>query len=267
DASTSDQYARRTPSSCLVLVSRRSKFSGAFQSTPRSPQPARRRTSPNTSVVRRIGAPRNTLGPLWSPPSPGEAGIAAVRPFRVLPRAAIVAGGMWFHVLAADYDGTLASDGRIAPDTLVALRRVRESGRRVVLVTGRQFEDLLRVCPEIDTFDLVVAENGAVLFDPGTRQVDDLGDPPPPALLAGLEHLGVPLSTGRIIISTVVPHEREVLTAIRSLGLEFQIIFNKESVMVLPSGVSKESGLRAALQRLGRSLHNTVGVGDAENDH
>src|SRR5262249_54509767 len=110
-------------------------------------------------------------------------------------------------------------------------------------------------------------ENGGVLFDPGTRQVDDLADPPPPALLAGLEHLGVPFSTGRIIISTVVPHEREVLTTIRSLGLEFQIIFNKESVMVLPSGVSKESGLRAALQRLGLSLHNTVGVGDAENDH
>jgi len=174
---------------------------------------------------------------------------------------------MWFHVLAADYDGTLASDGRIAPATLAALRRVRESGRRVILVTGRQFEDLLRVCPEIETFDLVVAENGAVLFDPRARQVDDLTAPPPPALLAGLEHLGVPFSTGRIIISTVVPHEREVLTTIRSLGLEFQIIFNKESVMVLPSGVSKESGLRAALQRLGLSLHNTVGVGDAENDH
>jgi hypothetical protein len=174
---------------------------------------------------------------------------------------------MWFQVLAADYDGTLATDGRIAAETLAALRRVRESGRRVVLVTGRQFDDLLRVCPEIDTFDLVVAENGAVLFDPRARQVDDLTDPPPPALLAGLEHLGVPFSTGRIIVSTVVPHEREILTTIRSLGLELQIVFNKESVMVLPSGVSKESGLRAALQRLGLSIHNTVGVGDAENDH
>ena len=174
---------------------------------------------------------------------------------------------MWFHVLAADYDGTLASDGRIAADTLAALRRVRESGRRVLLVTGRQLDDLLRVCPEIDIFDLVVAENGAVLFDPRARQVDDLADPPPPAFLAGLEHLGVPFSTGRIIVSTVVPYERQVLTTIRSLGLELQIVFNKESVMVLPSGVSKESGLRAALQRLGLSMHNTVGVGDAENDH
>src|SRR5207249_81410 len=43
-------------------------------------------------------------------------------------------------------------------------------------------------------------------------------------------------------------------------------VFNKESVMVLPSGVSKESGLRQALGRLGVSRHNTVGVGDAEND-
>ena len=61
---------------------------------------------------------------------------------------------MWFHLLAADYDGTLASDGRIAPDTLAALRRVRESGRRVLLVTGRQLDDLLRVCSEIEIFDL-----------------------------------------------------------------------------------------------------------------
>ena len=173
---------------------------------------------------------------------------------------------MWFHLLAADYDGTLASDGRIAPDTLAALRRVRESGRRVLLVTGRQLDDLLRVCPEIEIFDLVVAENGAVLFDPHARHVEDLGDPPSTAFLAGLAQLGVPFSTGRIIVSTVVPYERQVLATIRSLGLELQIVFNKESVMVLPSGVSKESGLRAALRRLGLSRHNTVGVGDAEND-
>src|SRR5207249_11989780 len=131
----------------------------------------------------------------------------------------------------------------------------------------RELAELVRVCAEIDIFGLVSAENGAVLFGPHTRHVEDLGGPPPAAFLAGLEHRSVPFSTGRIIVSTVVPYERQVLATIRSLGLELQIVFNKESVMVLPSGVSKESGLRAALQRLGLSMHNTVGVGDAENDH
>jgi haloacid dehalogenase-like hydrolase len=37
--------------------------------------------------------------------------------------------------------------------------------------------------------------------------------------------------------------------------------------MVLPAGVTKATGLAAALHTLGRSPHNLVGVGDAENDH
>jgi hypothetical protein len=45
------------------------------------------------------------------------------------------------------------------------------------------------------------------------------------------------------------------------------VIFNKGAVMVLPAGVTKASGLAAALRDLGLSPHNVVGVGDAENDH
>ena len=37
--------------------------------------------------------------------------------------------------------------------------------------------------------------------------------------------------------------------------------------MVLPAGINKASGLRAALEKLKLSAHNLVGVGDAENDH
>ena len=36
--------------------------------------------------------------------------------------------------------------------------------------------------------------------------------------------------------------------------------------MVLPTGINKASGLRAAVLELGLSPHNAVGVGDAEND-
>ncbi|MBS2010318.1 MAG: HAD family phosphatase, partial [Cyanobacteria bacterium SZAS TMP-1] len=55
--------------------------------------------------------------------------------------------------------------------------------------------------------------------------------------------------------------------AIRKLGLDLQISFNRGAVMVLPPGVNKASGLLTALDRLGISKHNVVGVGDAENDH
>jgi len=174
---------------------------------------------------------------------------------------------MWYHVIACDYDGTLATDGRIAPETLAALGRVRHAGRRVVLITGRRFDDLLVVCPELDFFDWVVAENGAVLYEPRAKRVDDLAAPPPAAFLAALERAGVPFSAGRVIVATEVPHETAVLRAIHDLGLELQIIFNRESVMVLPAAVSKQSGLEEALRRLGVPAHNAIGVGDAENDH
>lgn len=58
-----------------------------------------------------------------------------------------------------------------------------------------------------------------------------------------------------------------MLKVIKKLGLELEIIFNKGAVMILPSGINKATGMAAALQDLGLSPHNVVGVGDAENDH
>ena len=37
-----------------------------------------------------------------------------------------------------------------------------------------------------------------------------------------------------------------VLATIRDLGLELHVIFNRDAVMVLPSGINKGTGLRAA---------------------
>src|SRR5262249_31946855 len=68
-------------------------------------------------------------------------------------------------------------------------------------------------------------------------------------------------------VATWEPHETEVLETIRDLGLELQVIFNKGAVMVLPAGVNKATGLAFALDKLGLSAHNAVGIGDAENDH
>jgi HAD superfamily hydrolase (TIGR01484 family) len=175
---------------------------------------------------------------------------------------------MRYLALATDYDGTLAEQGTVSEETLDALRRLRESGRRLLLVTGRELDDLRRVFPQFAIFDRIVAENGALLFCPETREERPLAEAPPAALVERLKALGVqPLSVGRVIIATWSPHEQVVLEAIHALGLELQVIFNKGAVMVLPSGVNKAFGLRAALAELALSAHNTVSVGDAENDH
>lgn len=175
---------------------------------------------------------------------------------------------MRYLALACDYDGTIAELGRTDDSTLAALRRVRESGRHVILLTGRRLSELLEICPGHDIFSRVVAENGALLYDPATRKEKLLAEPPPAALINTLRARRVaPLAMGHVILATTEPHETAVLEAIRDLGIEWHVIFNKGAVMVLPSGTNKASGLRAALAELGMSPHNCVGVGDAQNDH
>ena len=175
---------------------------------------------------------------------------------------------MRYHLLATDYDGTLAADGKVAAETVTALNDVLATGRRLVLVTGRELDDLMSVHPDLSIFERVVAENGALLYRPATKERRRLADPPPAALLAALRGLGVaPLSAGEVIVATREPHETTVLEVIRELGLELQVIFNKGAVMILPAGVNKATGLTAALEELKISPHNVVGVGDAENDH
>ena len=175
---------------------------------------------------------------------------------------------MRYFCLISDYDGTLAHDGQVTPSTLQALKRVKASGRKLVLATGRELPELLRIFPETSLFDLAVVENGALLYNPATSEKRLLAEPPPPAFGEELRRRGVqPLSVGECIVATWHPHETVVLEVIRSLGLELQVIFNKDAVMILPSGINKGTGVRVALDELGLSPHNALGVGDAENDH
>jgi hydroxymethylpyrimidine pyrophosphatase-like HAD family hydrolase len=175
---------------------------------------------------------------------------------------------MRFAALATDYDGTLAYGGVVAEGTLTALERLRASGRRLVLVTGRELRDLQSTFSRLDLFDIAVMENGGTLYFPAEGRELPLADPPPAAFLKACRERGVrQLSAGRVIVATVEAERAKVLDAIHSLGLELQVVFNKGSMMVLPAGVNKASGLEAALQHLLLSRHNIVGVGDAENDH
>jgi hydroxymethylpyrimidine pyrophosphatase-like HAD family hydrolase len=174
---------------------------------------------------------------------------------------------MRYTAIALDYDGTIAHDGVVPPHVMAGLARLKATGRKLLLVTGRELDELLGIFPGITLFDRVVAENGALLYRPATGERKDLGEPPPDAFIARLEAEGVPLSIGNTIVATVRPHENAVLQAIADQGLEYQVIFNKGAVMVLPPGCNKASGLRFALAELGLSPRNVVASGDGENDH
>jgi hydroxymethylpyrimidine pyrophosphatase-like HAD family hydrolase len=174
---------------------------------------------------------------------------------------------MRFEALATDFDGTLAFDGHVDEPTLRGLERARAGGMKLVMVTGRELADLFNTFPETDVFDRIVAENGAVVYDPANRSITTLAGAPPAELVERLNVRNVPLSVGHVIVATVAPYEHEVREAIHELGLDWHVIFNKGSVMALPSDVTKATGLTPTLETLGVPLSATVGVGDAENDH
>jgi hydroxymethylpyrimidine pyrophosphatase-like HAD family hydrolase len=174
---------------------------------------------------------------------------------------------MRFRAIASDYDGTLARDGRVDGNTLAGLERARQSGRKVILVTGRELSSLRDVFSSFYLFDWIVAENGALLHNPATLEERLLCPAPSSTLVANLREQGVPLTVGKCVVATVRPHDAAVLLSIRKLNLSLHIIFNKEAVMILPRGTDKSTGLSAVLSDLGLSHQSVVGIGDAANDH
>ena len=172
----------------------------------------------------------------------------------------------YFHAVAIDYDGTLSTTDRPAGAVLSALAENRSAGRRVILVTGRILSELHAVFPDVDRhFDLIVAENGGVLSSQGVERV--LAVPVAKDLDDALAERHIAFRRGLVLLACDAHDERAVLAQVRRLGLECQLIRNRGSLMVLPSGVSKGSGLLEALADLGISRHNTIAIGDAENDH
>lgn len=173
---------------------------------------------------------------------------------------------MLFKMLACDYDGTLASHGVMSLPTEQALLAAKQAGLRLCLITGREFDDLLSVCSQIQLFDLVIAENGVVLYLPATAEITDLASPIPAEFSTVLERHGVPYSQGRIIASVDRSYTNAVQATIQELGLSLEVIFNKDAAMILPSGTDKASGLQIGIQHFGITADQVIGVGDAEND-
>jgi hypothetical protein len=168
-------------------------------------------------------------------------------------------------VLATDYDGTVAELGRVDDETLDALRRWRDGGRALVLVTGRTLDDLGRAFPQLPLFDAVVAENGAVLTA-GHAPPRLLCAPVDPALLRALRDAGVDGVAGRAIVGITALEEETARTALRGAGFDRAFVRNKHSAMILPHGVDKGTGLSTALAAIGRTGAEAIAIGDAEND-
>lgn len=175
---------------------------------------------------------------------------------------------MKFSALALDYDGTIAANGGgVDPAVRAAIAEARQRGIIVALVTGRRLSDLRRVAGDLSCFDVVVAENGAVLEFPSSGRHVLLSHPPSETVLAEFVRRGLDVMIGESVIEADAALAAPILDVIRRLEQPLILAFNRSRLMVLPQAVAKSTGLRQALRALRVSIHNTVGVGDAENDH
>ena len=174
---------------------------------------------------------------------------------------------MKLSAIALDYDGTIAWDGAFHPAVRAAIGDLRTQGLVIMLVTGRRLQDLKRVAGELTCFDVVVAENGAVIEFPASGRHVAIGHTPSPVLLAELRRRAIPLEAGESVIETDASWAGAILDAIRATEQPLVLAFNRSRLMVLPQSIGKSTGLRHGLAALRLSAHNTLGIGDAENDH
>lgn len=182
------------------------------------------------------------------------------------PRLQKELGPLAYRVLACDGDGTLTTKKKLARETEQALERWRKSGRQLVLATG-ETEEELRGFPGLSHFDLVVAENGAVLYWPSTKASRVLSTRKPDVLAERLKAMKVePLTVGKVIISTELDNAETLKRVLHEHAPAWTIIRNRNEIMALPRGIDKSTGMCVALEDLGVSRSEAVGIGDAEND-
>jgi len=174
---------------------------------------------------------------------------------------------MQLKVFALDYDGTIETGGRLDPDVRAAIGDARRQGIGVVLATGRRMADLKRIVGDLTIFDAVVAENGGIVYFPDSDRAIFRAAGPAPGFARALRERGVPITEGECVVEASADDACVIFDVIHEQQVPLVLVFNRNRAMVLPQGISKGTGLHAALDALRVSPHNAIGIGDAENDH
>lgn len=172
---------------------------------------------------------------------------------------------MYRNILAFDYDGTLANDGVVPAALQNALKQLQQMGYILFLVTGRRFQSL-NLGDLYDVFSGIAWENGAVLCPSVNNEVYMPYGFVSPHLVNALEEANIPLEYGLAIVATWRHHEKDLNRVLRRFGGDSGVIYNKGSVMILPAGATKGTGLRHLLKLCGYSPRNLISFGDGEND-
>lgn len=178
---------------------------------------------------------------------------------------------MRYKALVSDYDLTLTSGLHLDAATIVSLRRLKASGRKLVLVTGRTLPWAygptgLLTRDQALLFDRIVGENGGVMWDPRTDRVTMLGRPPSPEFIKRLRDAGCEPTIGWTSVHVPTEHRELAARIVRELGLPLHPIIGTHHDVYQDLWVDKASGMRAALRELKLKPADAVTIGDSRND-
>lgn len=171
-------------------------------------------------------------------------------------------------MLATDYDRTIANEyTRKVPENVhKALLKVKEAGFLIVIVTARGVDDLLRLYSEIKEFDLIVAENGTVLYFPSQDKRYYLASKHPIEFIVQLMHHGIPFRQYEILTRVHIDYVEKVNNLIKEFQFTLHIISHNKAGYILPTGMNKAKGLEKALLHFNITSNQVIAVGDGEND-
>lgn len=105
-------------------------------------------------------------------------GAERLFPYKQYPKKAI-------KLLVLDVDGTISDriSNLIHPDVKTAIKSVIQNGIRVILNTGRDYEDAKKIADEISDSTLIITnygkyiyENGKIVYENPSQRVDLKGD-------------------------------------------------------------------------------------------
>lgn len=171
-------------------------------------------------------------------------------------------------VIALDVDGTLFDGTSVAPAAIDAIRNAHADGHAIIIVTGRRWESLQSVVPDIVPLcDRVVCEEGGVLVNVSSGELTLLADALEPALLDALVAAKIPdLDVGHVVVGAPSEWLAEVQAARDAAESQRHLVINKGSVALAPAGCDKGTGLHAAMVDLDVASRPIIAIGDAAND-
>jgi hydroxymethylpyrimidine pyrophosphatase-like HAD family hydrolase len=176
------------------------------------------------------------------------------------------------RVLVSDYDMTLTTGSQLSDEMVEALERFRAAGFKLVLDTGRTLPWLygpngIHKREHLMLFDVIVGENGAVIWNPRTEHVRLLGNPPSPQLIKELQDAGVQrITVGLASVHVELADGDKLVPIAKHLGLRLHAIEGTHHKVFVNSWVDKATGMHAALRELGLRPNQAVTIGDGQND-